>query len=266
MKKLMAILMALVMCCSLVVSASAESIDTDFFWMDVELDGYWNEYADWEATFESDNGSYLSVYVYDSSEVDDVYDYYMSERDWAEEIYNDDMEGIYFFNEGEIDGCPAFCIDEYDEDLIYSYVLILTDNYVYEIMIEADSMEYDYLWNAVTGIWVYDTYGDSYYEDDYDDDYEDDYDDYEEDDEEVEVEDEDEDDDKGGNKKPAKGDKNDKDEDEDDDKKDKKDKKDKDDEDEDKDDNTTLIIIIVAGVAVVAIAAVVIVLVTKKKK
>lgn len=261
MKKLLAIMMALVMCCTLVVSASAEEYDGDFFWMDIDLDGYWSEYEAWEVEFDSDNGSWLSVYVYDESEVGDLENYYLEERDFCEDMYYDDDEGIYFFNEGEIDGCPAFCMDEYDGDFIYSYVLILTDNYIYEIVIEADSTEYDYIWAAVEDITVYDVYsGDDYYEDDYyEDDYEDDYveDDYE--DEEIVEEEEEEEDEK----KPSKNDKNDKD-----DKDDKDDKKDKDDKDEDEDeekDNTTLIIIIVAAVAVVAVAAVVIVLVTKKK-
>ena len=92
MKKLMAILMALVMCCSLVVSASAESIDTDFFWMDVDMDGYWYEYSDWEAEFETDNGSYIYIYVYDESEVGDLYDYYMEERNFCE--FDDPFEGL----------------------------------------------------------------------------------------------------------------------------------------------------------------------------
>ena len=246
MKKLLAIVMALALCCSLVVSASAESIDTDYFYIDVaDLDGTWTEASDWEAEF-TNGVATLSVYVADESEIGDINEYYYDQMAEAEQAYYDDPD-TYYFEEGEIDGCPAFCFDYYEGDVTGTVVLILTDNYVYYITIGATSEDYGALWDAVTEMTVYDVYsGDAGYEEE------------EEivDDEEEEIVDDEEEDDK------TSGD----DEDEEEKDKKKKDKKDKDDDEDDEKDNTTLIIIVVAGVAVVAIAAVVIVLVTKKKQ
>lgn len=250
MKKLMAIMMALVMCCTLVISASATSIDTDYYSLDLGLDGEWTDDGETATFFTDYSEVYVTVYTdYTSDEL--IKDY--NELLFEYETYASENPDTCTFASGDFSGCPGFGFAEVTDAAIESMFIIISDEYAYEIVIiSEDVTEFQTICTNIDYIDIYSSFSGDL---DYDYGYEEDYveDDYEE--EEIVEEEEEEDEDE---KKPSKDDKDDKD--------DKKDKEDKDDKDDEKKDNTTLIIIIVAGVAVVAIAAVVIVLVTKKKQ
>ena len=266
MKKLLAIMMALVMCCSLVISASAADTYSGLgFDITIDVDGEWEDYGDGIYDFYADDGTYLEIYVYSEDELGDY---------TTEEAYNEFLDDAYEavaameedevgeFAEGEIAGYDAFILEELYDDYAASLIYICTDNYLFEIGLEGngDDDTYNSLADSVLDITIFDDIVED--DTDVDTDVDEDVDADEDADVDADADaDADEDEDKPS--KNDKKDKNDKDADKDD--KDAE-KADKDAEEDDENDNTTLIIIIVAGVAVVAIAAVVIVLVTKKKK
>ena len=262
MKKLIAIMMALVMCCSLVVSASAaKTYSGDCFSIKIDVDGDWEDYGEGYYEFVAEDGTCLEILVYSEDVLAD-------EGLTAAEAYEEFLDAAYIavedmdpdevgeFAEGDIDGYDAFILEELYDDYAVAMLFICADDCLIQIGLEGNGDDdiYNSLAESILDISIDAGAGSEVIVDEEEEEEE-----IEEDEEEIE---EDEDDDKGGNKKPAKDDKDDEDE-EDDDKKD--DKKDKDDKDDEEKNNTTLIII-VAGVAVVAVAAVVIVLATKKKK
>ena len=257
-------MMALVMCCSLVVSASAaKTYSGTGFEITIDVDGEWEDYGNGYYSFYGDDGSCLEVMVYTADElaaddftVEEAYEEFLNAA--YEAVEDMDPDEIGEMAEGTIDGYDAFILEELYDDYAATMIFICADSCLFQIGLEGNGDDdiYNSLAQSILDMSIDADAGSEVIVDEEEEEEEE----IEEDEEEIE---EDEDDDKGGNKKPSKGDKNDKDDkDEDDDKKDKKDKDDKDDEEKD---NTTLIII-VAGVAVVAVAAVVIVLATKKKK
>ena len=257
MRRLLAIMMALVMCCSLVISASAaDTYSGTGFDITIDVDGEWYDYGSGIYDFSADDGTYLEIYVYSVDELkgytpEEIYEEYLAEAyETAAEI--EESEGQ--LAEGSIAGYDAFILEEIYDNSSESLVYICTDNYLFEISLEGngDDDTYNSLAESVLDIAI----SDNVVEDDYVDDDAD----IDEDDNTAD----DEDDASSDDKDDKDSDNDDKDSKEDDKNSDKEDKKD--DKEDDGKDNTTLIIVIVAGVAVVAVAAVVIVVVTKKKK
>ena len=257
MKKLIAIMMALVMCCSLVVSASAaKTYSGTGFEITIDVDGEWEDYGNGYYSFYGDDGSCLEVMVYTADElaaddftVEEAYEEFLNAA--YEAVEDMDPDEIGEMAEGTIDGYDAFILEELYDDYAATMIFICADSCLFQIGLEGNGDDdiYNSLAQSILDMSIDADAGSEVIVDEEEEEEEE----IEEDEEEIE-----EDDDKGGNKKPSKDDKDEEDDD-------KKDKKDKDDEDEDNGDNTTVIIIAVAAVAVVAIIAVVIVL-TKKKK
>lgn len=271
MKKLLAIMMALVMCFTLVVSASAaKTYSGDNFDIKIDVDGEWEDYGDGYYAFTTDDGTCLEIVVYtedllasEGITVDEAYDEFVAAAYEAAADLEEDEIGE--FAEGTIAGYDALILEELYDDYAAAMVFICADTCIFHIGLEGngDDEVYNSLAESIFDITIVEDAGSNVVVDDDEEIVDDDMDEEIVDDEEEIVEDDEDDE-----KKPSKNDKNDKDDKDDkkdkDDKSDKEDKEDKD-EDEKKGDNTTLIII-VAAVAVVAVAAVVIVLVTKKKK
>ena len=70
MKKLIAIMMALVMCCSLVVSASAaKTYSGTGFEITIDVDGDWEDYGDGYYEFYAEDGTCLEIVVYYADEL-----------------------------------------------------------------------------------------------------------------------------------------------------------------------------------------------------
>lgn len=260
MKKLLAIMMALVMCCSLVVSASAADTYSGIgFDITIDVDGEWEDWGDGYYSFETEDGSCLEVLVYTEADLsgyttEEAYEEFLNAAYEAVDSMEEDEVGE--FAEGKIAGYDAFILEEIYDDYTASMIFICANNYVFQLGVEGngDDDVYNALCDAVLDITIVEDADVDVDVDDEDEDYEDEDEDVDVDVEEDEDVDADEDADDEDDKESSKEDKEDKD-----------DKDEDEDEDEEKD-NTTLIIIIVAGVAVVAFAAVVIVLVSKKKK
>lgn len=245
MRKLLAIMLTLVMCCSLVVSASAANTYSGTgFDIVIDIDGEWEDLGNDSYQFTVEDGTVLVISVLKEADIsngmttEELYEYLL---ETANDAYAETAEGEGELAEGEISGYPAFIMEELYEDESLAAIYICSDNYIFEIEMagNGDDETYNALADSVLNISISDgvvdetPVVDSEEEDTTDDNAADD--DAEEPEEDTEAEEDD------------------------------KEEADSDEEDGKKD-NTTLIIIIVAVVAVVAIAAVVIVLVTKKKK
>ncbi len=161
MKKLLAILMAITMCFSLVVVASAKTYSGAGFDIDISIDGDWEEdYGLNYFSFESDKGSWVDIWVYTEEEFqnegyDTVKEYF---DEISEEAQNNcskhSGKGDCNYKETKIDGYPAFIFEEiYDNDS-RTLFCVCTDTHLYEIELEGfgEDDEYAALSNAISNI------------------------------------------------------------------------------------------------------------------
>lgn len=248
MKKIIAIMISLMMLCSLTVSASAAEYNGINFDIDVTVDGEWEDYEGdgyWEYTFTSEYSELcIEVYTEDALGYTSEEFYDLMKQSFIDEGFQYDEGDLY-------GGFNSFIAEIETEDGSYCCLLTDIDGALVAVDLTcADADEYDSLTDSIIGMTIYEFNG---YDDSDDEEIEDEEEEeiVDEDEEEI-VEDEEEEEDKD--------DKEEKSEDEED----KDEKSEDEDEDAEEKDNSILIIVIVAAVAVVAV--VVIVVVSKKKK